>query len=85
MFDFAGKPLASLNVYKYVRTGAKTTVKVDSAEALNVEINAGDALTLPDRVVVYYNDGTTGEGNVTWDTNGTAVATIVTRGCVVVT
>ena len=76
MFDFAGKPLASLNVYKCVRTGAKTTVKVDSAEALNVEINAGDALTLPDRVIIYYNDGTAGEGNVTWDTNGTDVSTL---------
>lgn len=76
MFDFTGKPLASLNVYKYVRTGAKTTVKVDSAEETDVEINAGDALTLPDKVTVYYNDGTTGEENVTWNTDGTDISAL---------
>lgn len=68
MFDFNGNPLASLNVYKYVRTGAKTDVRVDSVEESVVEINAGEELTLPQKVKVYYNDGTTGEEQVTWDT-----------------
>ena len=30
LFDFNGKPLASLNVFKYVNTGATTTKRLDS-------------------------------------------------------
>lgn len=81
LFDETGKPLASLNVFKYVNTGATTTLRVDSAvNADDIEVGYGDDIAekLPDTVTVNYNDKTTGTALVTW--NATDIAAIKTYG-----
>ncbi|MFS0864990.1 glycosyl hydrolase 53 family protein [Fredinandcohnia sp. 179-A 10B2 NHS] len=67
LFDFNGKPLSSLNVFKYVDTGAITDVKIDEIKDITVSAVLGDEITLPSTVTVTYNNGTTGSVNVTWD------------------
>ncbi|ODP29503.1 Arabinogalactan endo-beta-1,4-galactanase [Paenibacillus nuruki] len=67
LFDFAGHPLPSLNVFKYVNTGAVATLKVDEVQTVNITANAGDPIPLPSVVTATYNDGTTGTLAVVWD------------------
>lgn len=67
LFDFAGHPLPSLNVFKYVNTGAVATLKVDQVQTVNITANAGDPITLPSVVTATYNDGTTGTLAVVWN------------------
>ncbi len=60
MFDFEGNPLPSLNVFKYVLTGASTPKRLDTItdSAVNV-VNGGDIkAALPATVEGLYNDGT---------------------------
>lgn len=71
LFDLTGKPLASLNVFKYVNTGATTTVRVDSAvnpDSIVVGYGEDIASKLPTTVTVQYNDKSVGEESVTWNT-----------------
>lgn len=71
LFDLTGKPLASLNVFKYVNTGATTTVRVDSAvnpDSIVVGYGEDIASKLPDKVTVQYNNKSTREESVTWNT-----------------
>lgn len=67
LFDFAGHPLPSLNVFKYVNTGAVAALKVDQIQTVNITANAGDPITLPTVVTSTYNDGSTGTLSVNWD------------------
>ena len=59
MFDFEGHPLTSINVFKYVGTGAKAPLAVDSADNVEITVNLGDTITIPEKVTVHYNDNTT--------------------------
>jgi arabinogalactan endo-1,4-beta-galactosidase len=56
MFDFTGHPLASLNVFKYLKTGCNAELSIDSFVAPVVTVNAGDEIVLPETVDVIYND-----------------------------
>lgn len=68
MFDFHGKALASLNVFKYVKYGASSELEVDYIKPVTVNINVGAPLTMPETVSVIYNDrNKNGEVEVTWD------------------
>ncbi|WP_430539999.1 glycosyl hydrolase 53 family protein [Neobacillus drentensis] len=67
MFDFTGHPLASLNVFNYVDTGAVAPLAIDEIKDISVSAVQGDTITLPKTVVVTYNDGSTGTVSVTWD------------------
>lgn len=70
LFDFTGKPLASLNVFKYVHTGAITTKRMDSVVTPDqVVVGFGEDIqaALPETVTVRYNDKTTGTASVTWN------------------
>ena len=70
LFDFTGKPLASLNVFKYVNTGATTTKRIDSVVTPDqVVVSFGEDIqaALPETVTVKYNDKTTGTASVTWN------------------
>ncbi len=70
MFDFEGNPLPSLNVYKYVFTGAVNPKRLDAVENPCVEVELGDdiAAALPATVNGSYNDGDTAENlPVTWN------------------
>lgn len=73
LFDASGKPLDSMNIWRYVRTGAQTSsVTVDGLKNISLTIQEGDALILPDTVLVQYNKGDVQE-NVTWNTRGIRV------------
>jgi arabinogalactan endo-1,4-beta-galactosidase len=68
MFDFEGHPLASLDVFKYVRYGATGELAVDYVDNVEVTCNLGDEIILPDTVYVAYNDRSqSGEVPVTWN------------------
>ena len=67
-FDFDGKVLPSINVYKYVYTGADGPVKVSSIDSEEVTIEYGETPQLPKTVTVHLNNGTTVENiAVTWN------------------
>lgn len=74
LFDFTGKPLASLNIFKYVDTGHVIPKKLNTVKNPNVEIllGADAAASLPKTVTVKYNDGTTEELAVTWNSGDIA-------------
>lgn len=66
LFDFTGHPLASLNVFKYVNTGAVSDVRIDSVENQEVNVTLGDTITLPAATTATYNNRSTAEVPVTW-------------------
>ena len=69
-FDFEGKPLESLNVYKYIRSGAVSDLVIDSIPDTEVTILVGEKAELPSEVDVIYNDKTANsKAAVTWDEN----------------
>lgn len=74
MFDFDGKPLASLQVWKLMQTGSVAPKKVESADNPVLTVEAGSdgtaAVTLPFATTVYYSDGTSGTAPVVWETAG---------------
>ncbi|WP_037292673.1 glycosyl hydrolase 53 family protein [Saccharibacillus sacchari] len=78
LFDFTGKPLASLNVFKYVNTGATAPLKVDAISPVSVTVNAGEPVTLPAVVEAVYNDGSTKLIGVNW--NQAALQAAVEKG-----
>ena len=68
MFDFTGKALASLDVFKYVKYGATTELAADFIQPVTVNINVGAPLTMPATAYVIYNDRSkNGDVAVTWD------------------
>ena len=70
MFDFEGNPLPSLNVYKYVFTGAVNPKRLDAVENPRVEVELGDdiAAALPTALNGSYNDGDAAENlPVVWN------------------
>lgn len=67
MFDFTGHPLASLNVFKYVGTGAKASLAVDSVDNAELTVNLGEKIELPQKTTVHFNDNTASERTVTWN------------------
>ena len=76
MFDFTGHPLASLNVFKYLKYGATAPLAVDSIPEVTVACNIGTDPVLPDTVSVIYNDRSEAQVPVTWNTDDvTAVDT----------
>ena len=78
LFDFTGKPLASLNVFNYVNTGATAPLKVDAISPVSVTVNAGEPVTLPAVVEAVYNDGSTKLIGVNW--NQAALQAAVEKG-----
>ncbi|HIW31491.1 MAG TPA: glycosyl hydrolase 53 family protein, partial [Candidatus Paenibacillus intestinavium] len=67
LFDFNGHPLSSLNVFKYVDTGAVAPIIIDEIKDVSLTVIEGDPIDLPTTVTVIYNDGTTGTISVVWD------------------
>lgn len=67
LFDAFGHPLDSLNVFKYVGTGATTSRRpIAATRSITSSLYVGESYTYPATVTVYYNDGTTEEASVTW-------------------
>lgn len=69
LFDFYGKPLDTLNIFNYVRTGAKAPLTITSVRAENVTAEIGAEIVLPENAMVSYSDGTTLEARITWNVN----------------
>lgn len=66
LFDFAGNPLESLQVFRYVLTGAVAPRAVYSIESPSVTVTDGEAVVLPSTVAVTFNDQTVVDTAVTW-------------------
>ncbi len=67
MFDFEGKPLPSLSVFRFMKEGASTDVKIDSVTNPSYIVRIGDDVPLPEKITANYNNGETTEIDVTWD------------------
>lgn len=68
MFDFDGYPLASLNVFKYLKYGATAPLAVDAVPESYAVCDVGGKLELPEQVDVIYNDRSANtKVTVTWD------------------
>lgn len=67
LFDFDGKALESINVFKYARVGSKGPLRAVNIEKPYVKFLYGKKNSLPATVKIFYNDGTTGLKNVTWN------------------
>lgn len=68
MFDFEGHPLASLNVFKYLKHGSTAPLAVDSVPDVSVSCGVGSELELPETIDVIYNDRSANKQEaVTWD------------------
>lgn len=73
MFDWNGKPLASLNVFKYLKYGTICEPAVDFVKDVEVNIKAGDKLEMPATVpAVYNNRALSTEVPVVWDADQVA-------------
>lgn len=68
MFDFEGYPLASLNVFKYLKYGSTAPLAVDYIPDVNITCDVGGKLELPETVDIIYNDRSANKQSaVTWD------------------
>ena len=77
MFDFTGHPLASLNVFRYLKYGATAPLAIDNIPDVTVSCNIGTEAELPGTVTAIYNDRSKEQVPVTW--NGDDVAAIDTE------
>jgi len=82
MFDSTGKALPSLSVFKYVNYGAVgPRVEIMAIPDLELEIQKGSELTLPDTVPAYYNDSRVkDEVSVVWNEEELALVDTETAG-----
>lgn len=67
LFDFEGHPLASLSVFRYLRTGAQAELRPDSVIPSDVTFRIDEDVVLPETATVSYNDGSQNEHPVVWD------------------
>ena len=67
MFDFTGHPLASLNVFKYLKYGTTAPLAVDTIPGVAVSCNIGAEAELPETVSVIYNDHSQEQVPVIWN------------------
>lgn len=75
LFGFDGKPLESLNVFKYVRTGTYVENAVpDAADTCTASALVGETPVLPAQVNVTYTDTSVVAHNVTWNADQLAAA-----------
>jgi arabinogalactan endo-1,4-beta-galactosidase len=84
LFAADGSPLAGINVWKYVRTGAYTNnVSVEEIASAEETIEEDGDYTLPDTLTVTYNNGTA-EESVSWEEADVAKIDISVVGTYVV-
>ena len=68
MFDFDGHPLASLNVFKYLKDGSDAPLAIDYIPEIHVSSGVGSELELPEKIdVIYNNRSENKQVAVTWD------------------
>ena len=68
MFDFHGYPLASLNVWKYLKYGTTAPLAIDYIPEIYTTSDVGTDIALPETIDVIYNDrSANSKVAVTWD------------------
>ena len=67
MFDFEGKPLESINVYKYIFSGTTAKKTINNVPDMSYEAGIGTEITLPDTIGAAMIDGSTEQIPVVWD------------------
>lgn len=67
LFNFNGRPLSSLNVFKYVNTGAVAPLKIDEIKDISLSFVSGELISLPETVSATYNNGSSSAIPVKWD------------------
>ena len=67
LFDFDGYPLASAHTFAYLKTGAVGIKAVQGITAEDVSCRVGEAVPLPETVVVKWNDGESRKLPAVWD------------------
>ncbi|MCQ2519212.1 MAG: glycosyl hydrolase 53 family protein [Lachnospiraceae bacterium] len=68
MFDHNGRALESLKVFKYLKYGATSELKVDFANDILVTVNPGSELVMPSECEVHFNDRSkNGLAPITWN------------------
>ena len=68
MFDFDGYPLASLNVFKYLKYGSTASLAIDYIPELYTSCDVGSTMKLPEKVDIIYNDRSANtQADVAWD------------------
>ncbi|MCH5250792.1 MAG: glycosyl hydrolase 53 family protein [Lachnospiraceae bacterium] len=68
MFDFDGHPLASLNVFKYLKYGSTAPLAVDYVPDVYITCGVGSEIELPETIDVIYNDRSENKrSTVNWD------------------
>lgn len=82
MFDFTGHPLASLNVFKYLKYGATAPLAIiDVQREVSADFGVFEPIELPATVRVTYNDPSANtELPVTWDAAQLAAIDNTNRG-----
>ena len=79
-FDFDGHVLPSINVYKWVYTGAEGPTKVSTVDTCTYSMNYQETPDLPKTVTVNLNDGRKLEASVTWNADEAAALKIAEFG-----
>ncbi len=67
LFDFEGNPLPSLAAWGLTKIGAKTEVRPDFAQPVQVRARLGESVALPKEVSVTNNDGSEATVPVVWN------------------
>ena len=67
MFDFYGRPLESLKVWRYLRYGTKCQIKIDFIPSVEISCDVGGAVNLPSTIPVIMNNGKTEQFSVQWN------------------
>ncbi len=78
MFDFEGKPLASLAVFRFMKEGAETDLRIDSIDDPYLIVRIGDEVPLPDKVTANYNSGETIDIDAEWEADESKFAELGT-------
>lgn len=79
-FGFDGTALPTAKIYSYIRTGAEAEKAVSDVVSPSITINVGETVAYPEKVTVNFNDGTSAEYAVTWQTDDQAKVDAGTPG-----
>lgn len=67
LFDYEGHPLASLQVFKYLQCGTITETVIDHVQPIEINVDLGGEVVIPEQVPVICNDRSVEEHTVIWD------------------
>ena len=68
LFDFNGRPLPSLSVFKYLKTGTVTEDGIDYVQDQKIQVLVGKPLNLPEKIpAIHKNRNLNADVAVTWD------------------